>query len=75
MRRSSLTAMALGVFGLVLLAFVLRGFGQFLLGPRRAMLVAGPVALLAVGLLLVVLAVWSGARLGLIAVENGEDDR
>lgn len=75
MRRATLTTMALTVFGLVFVAFVIRGFGQFLLGPRRATLVAGPVALLAAGLLLVVLGTWVGARVGLIAVEDDVDDR
>lgn len=73
MRRTTLTALALAVFGLVFLAFVVRGFGQFLLGPRRATLAAGPVAILAAGLLVVVLALWSGARLGLISIDEDGD--
>lgn len=70
MRRSTLTKLALLVFGLVFASFVLRGFGQFVLGTRGATLLAGPVALLGGGLLVLVLALWLLGRVGVIDVEE-----
>ena len=67
-RRSTLVRLGLIVFGLVFVAFVLRGFGQFVVGQRRATLVAGPVALLAALVLVVVAALWLLARLGVVVV-------
>ena len=67
-RRSTLVRLGLLVFGLVFVAFVLRGFGQFVVGQRRATLLAGPVALLAALVLLVVLGLWLLARAGVVEV-------
>lgn len=69
MRRATLTKLALSVFGLVFLSFLLRGFGQFVLGSRGATMLGGPVALLAGGLLVVVVALWLLGRLGVIEIE------
>lgn len=69
MRRATLTKLALAVFGLVFLSFLLRGFGQFVLGSRGATMLGGPVALLAGGLLVVVVALWLLGRLGVIEIE------
>lgn len=72
MRRATLTKLALAVFGLVFLSFLLRGFGQFVLGTRGATMLGGPVALLAGGLLLVVVALWLLGRLGVIEIEAAD---
>ncbi len=74
MRQSTLTKLGLLVFGLVFVAFVVRGFGQFVVGPRRATLLAGPVALLAALVLLVVLGVWVLGRVGVVRIEDGTSD-
>lgn len=60
------------MFGLVLLAFLVRGFGQFLVGSRRATMLGGPVALLAGGLLVVVVSLWLLGRVGLLRIETEE---
>lgn len=72
MRRATLTKLALAVFGLVFLSFLLRGFGQFVLGTRGATMLGGPIALLAGGLLLVVVALWLLGRLGVIEIEASD---
>lgn len=74
MQQSTLTKLALGVFGLIFLSFLLRGFGQFVLGTRGATMLGGPVALLATGLLVVVVALWTLGRLGVVEIEAGEPD-
>lgn len=65
-RRSTLVRLGLLVFGLTLVAFVLRGFGQFVVGARTATLVAGPVAVLAGVVLVAVAGLWLLARVGLV---------
>lgn len=72
MRQSTLTKLALLVFGLIFVSFLVRGFGQLLLGPRRATLLAGPLALLAAGVLAVVVGLWLLGRLGVIRIEVPE---
>lgn len=74
MRRSTLTKLSLLVFGLVLVSFIVRGFGQLLVGPRRATMVAGPIALLAAAVLLVVVALWGLGRVGVVSIEVASDD-
>lgn len=73
MRRVSVTALALSVFGLVLLAFLLRAFGQFLLGPRRATLLAGPVAVLAGLVLALVIGIVVLDRAGVVSIDEPPD--
>ncbi|MFB6362026.1 MAG: hypothetical protein ABEH59_12000 [Halobacteriales archaeon] len=73
MHRSTLTKLALGVFGLVFLSFLIRGFGQFIIGSRTATVLAGPVAVAAGGLLLVVIGLWGLGRVGVVRIES--DDR
>lgn len=74
MQRATLTKLALSVFGLVLLSFLVRGFGQFVVGQRMATALAGPIALLA-GLVLVLV---TGLRLlghaGLIPIDPRDAD-
>jgi hypothetical protein len=60
--------LALGVFGLTFLSFVLRGFGQFVVGVRTATTFAGPVAVLAGLLLMIVLSLSVCARLGFVSI-------
>lgn len=69
MRRSTLTKLALSVFALVFVSFLIRGFGQFVVGPRRATMLGGPVALLAGALLVVVVGLWVLGRLGIVTIE------
>lgn len=75
MRQSTLTKLALLVFALIFVAFLIRGFGQFVVGPRRATLLGGPLAVLAAGLLTVVLALWFLGKLGVLEIEPAEADR
>lgn len=73
MRQSTLTKLALLVFALVFVSFLIRGFGQFLVGPRTATLLGGPVALLAGALLVVVVSLWLLGRLGVVRIESDRD--
>lgn len=50
MNADSFVKLSLAAFGLVLLSFVLLGFGRLLLPYRTARLVAAPTTLLAFGL-------------------------
>lgn len=68
MRQSTLTKLALLIFGLVFVSFVVRGFGQFVVGQRTATLVAGPLAALAGVVLVVVVGLWLLGRVGLVHV-------
>lgn len=72
MQQSTLTKLALLVFALVFVSFVIRGFGQFVVGPRRAMVVAGPLAALAAVVLVFVVLLWVLGRVGLIEIEPPE---
>jgi hypothetical protein len=74
MRQSTLVKLALLVFALVFVSFLIRGFGQFVVGPRRATMLGGPVAVLAAALLVVVAALWLLGRLGLIEIETDEPE-
>lgn len=69
MQQSTLTKLALLVFGLVFVSFIVRGFGQFVVGPRMATMVAGPLAVLAGLVLLLVLVLWLLGWLGILAIE------
>lgn len=75
MRQSTLTKLGLLVFALVFVSFVVRGFGQFLVGPRRAMSVAGPLALLAAAVLATVVVLWVLGRAGVVRIDRDETDR
>lgn len=69
MQQSTLTKLALLVFGLVFVSFLIRGFGQFIVGPRRATMLGGPVALLAAAVLVVVAGLWVLGRIGVVEIE------
>lgn len=76
LQQTTLTKLGLLVFGLVFASFLIRGFGQFVVGPRRATMVAGPVALLAAAVLVTVVGLWLLGRVGLLSVESpGSADR
>lgn len=72
MNYSTLIRLGLLMFGLIFLAFLIRGFGQFVVGSRRAMLIAGPVAVIAGILCLVILGSALLAKLGLVALEHAD---
>ncbi|NIS36443.1 MAG: hypothetical protein GWN07_36720 [Actinobacteria bacterium] len=72
MQRSTVTKLALAVFGLIFVSFLIRGFGQFVVGTRTATMLAGPVALAAAALLVVVVALWVLGRAGVITIEAEE---
>lgn len=73
MKRMTVTALGLLVFLLVFVSFLVRAIGQFLIGPRRATLYAGPIALLAGVVLLVVIGVVLGVKAGIVTLEDGGD--
>lgn len=73
MKRSTLGSLALAVFGLVLVAFLVRGLGQFVLGQQGVLQIAGPISLVAAGLLVVVLVLWGLGRLGVVTIEDSEE--
>lgn len=65
-----LTKLGLLVFALVFVSFLVRGFGQLLVGPARATALAGPLALLAALVLLVLVALWVLGRVGVVTIES-----
>lgn len=69
MYQSTLTKLALLVFTLIFVSFLIRGFGQFLVGPRTATLLAGPVAILAAMVLVLIAVLWILGRLGIVEIE------
>lgn len=73
MKRRTVTGLGLLVFLLVFLSFMVRAVGQFLVGPRRATVYAGPIALLAGLVLAVVIGVVIAGKVGVITLEDGND--
>lgn len=69
MKQATFAKLALSVFVLIFLSFMIRGVGQFIVGHRTAMLVAGPVAVIAALLIGVVVAIWVFAKLDIIHIE------
>lgn len=74
MHQTTITTLSVLVFALVIVSFVIRGVGQFVVGPRTAMLVAGPVAVAAAALLVVIVVVWFLAWAGITTIEQNETD-
>lgn len=70
MRQSTLIKLGLLVFALIFVSFLVRGFGQLIVGPRRAMLIAGPVAVLAAAVLALLVVLWALARVGILQIER-----
>lgn len=70
MHRETLNLLTLLGFGLILLSFLVRGFGQFLVGPEAALGYAGPVAALAAAVILVTVLAWTLDRLGVVRLED-----
>lgn len=74
MKQATLTKLALLVFVLIFLSFLIRGIGQFIVGQRTAMLVAGPIALIAAALICLVVAIWVFAWLGIASIQADTDE-
>lgn len=74
MKQVTLAKLAVSVFVLILLSFLIRGVGQFVVGHRTAMLVAGPVAVIAALIMGLVALVWGLAWLGIISIEADTDE-
>lgn len=72
MTRRRLNALVVLGFGLVLAAFLVRAFGQLVVGPDRALALAGPIALLAAAVFGFVLAVWTLAATGVTDLRNAD---
>jgi hypothetical protein len=70
MRRGTLNLAAGMVFVLILLSFLVRGTGQFLVGPDRVKFLVSPLLFLALALLAVVVAAWTLDRLGVVTIEE-----
>ncbi len=74
MMQATLAKLALSVFILIFVSFMIRGVGQFIVGHRTAMLVAGPVAIIAAALMCLVITVWGLAWLGLISIDTDDSE-
>lgn len=70
MHRDGLNWLTLVGFGLILLSFLVRGLGQFLVGPERIISYAGPIAVLALAVLVLTLTLWVLDRVGLWSLER-----
>ena len=68
--RDTLHLTTLVGFGLILVSFFVRGFGQFVVGQAEAVQYAGPVALAAFLVLLGTAVVWTLDRVGLLALDE-----
>lgn len=72
LHRDTLLTVGLAVFGVVLFGFFVRGFGQFIVGPRTALLLAGPFFVAGAVLLVVVIGLWVLGWIGVLEIETGE---
>lgn len=70
MRRARFTLLGLLVFSLLFVSFLVRGFGQFLVGQATALQFAGVIAGSAGLLVLGLVGFWVLARLGITALED-----
>lgn len=71
LKRSTLSELGLLVFVFLFVSFMFRGFGQFLLGERLSWQLGVGAALVAAGLVAVVVGFWLLAQLGVTALEDG----
>ncbi len=71
MQYATLGKLGLSVFGLIFVSFLVRGFGQFVVGQRAALRLASPIALAAAALAAGVVLFWVLARVGLVTLEDG----
>lgn len=69
MKRSTLSELGLLVFVFLFVSFMLRGFGQFVLGQHLSWQLGVAAALVAAGLVAVVVSYWVLAKLGITALE------
>lgn len=72
LQRSTLTKLGLLVFALVFVSFLVRGFGQLLVGPRVATMLAGPLSILAAVVLVGLVGLWLLGRAGIVTIESPE---
>ncbi|MHB9288037.1 hypothetical protein ACKVMT_13465 [Halobacteriales archaeon Cl-PHB] len=72
MHQSRFVTLGLACFGLILGSFLVRGTTRIVVGDRTAVLLAAPLALTALGLLLVLLVVSLLAVTGVRPLEGGE---
>lgn len=70
LKQATVTNLAMLVFGLIFVSFAIRGFGQLFVGRGAAMAVAGPVAVVAAGVLLFVLVFWTLSLVGITEIER-----
>lgn len=68
--RDLLNFLTLAGFGLILLSFFVRGLGQFVVGPRRVLQIAAPIALLAFAVLVAAVVLWTLDRLDVLALDG-----
>lgn len=71
MEYATMGRLGLFVFVLVFVSFLVRGFGQFVVGQRAALQAAAPIALAAALLAVVLVAYWVLARVGITTLEDG----
>jgi hypothetical protein len=71
MQRSTLSELGLLVFVFLFVSFVFRGFGQFVLGQHLSWQLGVAAALVAAGLVAVVVGFWVLAQVGVTALEDG----
>jgi uncharacterized membrane protein YcjF (UPF0283 family) len=71
MKYATLGKLGLAVFGLIFVSFLVRGFGQFVVGQGTALRLAAPIAFLAAVLAAGVVAFWLLARLGVTTLDEG----
>lgn len=71
MHRDTLNWLTLAGFGLILLSFLVRGFGQLVVGPQDVIRYAGPIAVVALVVLVVTAVLWSLDRVGVLSLEDG----
>jgi hypothetical protein len=70
MDRSRFVTLSLFAFGLILLSFVILGFSRLVLSYRTTRLLAGPVGLVAFGLVCYLLVRAALSALGLVEIEE-----
>jgi uncharacterized membrane protein (Fun14 family) len=69
MHQSTVAKLGLSVFGLVFLSFMTRVVGQFLVGFRTATLIAGPIAVLALAIMVFLIAFYLLSKVGVTTIE------
>jgi len=73
LQQSTVAKLGLSVFGLVFLSFMTRVVTQFIFDFRTATLIAGPIAVLALCLLIGLIAFYGLSKVGVTRIEVPED--